>query len=244
MLTGHTGGAYCWWWAGGYRVGENSDYGVVNPDGSDRQVTQVLRKYAPLFLSQPALPAPDYFIRINRDAFQSGLKGLYESIQDELFSAIKSGKTVAFTSGAEDYDTSTVPATGLGDTEYSSQMPLRYVNGQIRKVEIVRADGSSEEVKHGATIKARDGEFTLRVTVCNTGRAAWADSGTGGVYVVSSSDSGLAVKSDIVGAVPYLGMAVAEGKYTAPEGSVRVSLRFEAQDRFVFGDGFVFTLSK
>lgn len=33
LLAGHTAGMFCWWFVGGYRIGENSDFGILDPDG-------------------------------------------------------------------------------------------------------------------------------------------------------------------------------------------------------------------
>lgn len=96
-IAGHTGGMFCWWWPGGYRTNENSDYGVINPDGSDRLVTGVIRAYREPFLNQPALKEPDVFFEIDRDMYATGIFGVYEAIKEEFLAAVKSGKTVAFT---------------------------------------------------------------------------------------------------------------------------------------------------
>lgn len=95
-IAGHTGGMFCWWWPGGYRTNENSDYGVINPDGSDRLVTGVIRAYREAFLNQPALKEPDAFFKIDRDKYATGIFGVYGAVKEEFLAAVKSGKTVAF----------------------------------------------------------------------------------------------------------------------------------------------------
>ena len=40
---GDTAGMFCWYSTAGYRTDEDSDYGIWNPDGSDRPVTALLR---------------------------------------------------------------------------------------------------------------------------------------------------------------------------------------------------------
>ena len=39
MTESGADGVFFWWYPGGFRVGENSDFGVINPDGTDRPVT-------------------------------------------------------------------------------------------------------------------------------------------------------------------------------------------------------------
>jgi len=43
LLGSHANGVALWWFPGGYRVNEKSDYGILNPDGTDRPVTRVIR---------------------------------------------------------------------------------------------------------------------------------------------------------------------------------------------------------
>jgi len=95
-IAGHTGGMFCWWWPGGYRTNENSDYGVTDPDGSDRLVTGVIRAYREAFFGQPPLGEPEVYFEIDRDMYASGIKGIYENMKDEFLAAVKSGKVVAF----------------------------------------------------------------------------------------------------------------------------------------------------
>ena len=40
-------GVAWWWYPGGYRVNERSDFGIINPDGTDRPVTKVIREFGP-----------------------------------------------------------------------------------------------------------------------------------------------------------------------------------------------------
>ena len=96
VVKAHTGAAYYWFWPGGYRPAEVTDHGVLNPDGSDRPVTAVLRHWRDKFLNQPLLPQADVIFEIDRDRYPSGICGIYRSIEKELHEAVDSGKTVAF----------------------------------------------------------------------------------------------------------------------------------------------------
>ena len=69
---------------------------MLNPDGSDRPVTAVLRHWRDKFLNQPLLPQADVIFEIDRDRYPSGICGIYRSIEKELHEAVDSGKTVAF----------------------------------------------------------------------------------------------------------------------------------------------------
>ena len=87
-------GIFFWWYPGGVRVGENSDYGIINPDGTDRPNTLAIRKYGPTFLSAPKLhkkPANLYYLR-NADA--RGVFGIYQRLQKEFWRCFKGGYDV------------------------------------------------------------------------------------------------------------------------------------------------------
>ncbi len=87
-------GVYYWWYPGGYRANEQSDYGIINPDGTDRPVTRVIREESDRFLAAPRPPAPAVVIRVNRDADARGLFGIYEKVKDQYWKAIDAGQQV------------------------------------------------------------------------------------------------------------------------------------------------------
>ena len=86
-------GIFYWWYPGGYRVGEKSDYGIINPDGTDRPVTQVIREEAAAFLNAPPPPQPDTWISVDRNRDARGLHGIYEQAKDAYWRARAEGKT-------------------------------------------------------------------------------------------------------------------------------------------------------
>jgi hypothetical protein len=86
-------GIFFWWYAGGWRLNENSDFGVINPDGTDRPVTKVIREEAGRFLAAPKPPPPDSFIVVDRDQDARGLVGMYEAVKGEYWAAVAAGKT-------------------------------------------------------------------------------------------------------------------------------------------------------
>jgi hypothetical protein len=73
---------------------EQSDYGIVNPDGTDRPVTRVIREWGPRFLAAPKPAAPKYWIEVNRDRDARGLPGIYEAVKAEYWQAIEQGRGV------------------------------------------------------------------------------------------------------------------------------------------------------
>ena len=85
-------GVFFWWYPGGFRLGENSDFGIINPDGTDRPVTRVIRSEGERFLKARKPATPDYWITIDRDRDARGLYGIYEAVKDEFWQAIAAGR--------------------------------------------------------------------------------------------------------------------------------------------------------
>jgi hypothetical protein len=92
LIESGADGVFSWWYPGGFRVGENSDYGIINPDGTDRPVTKVIREHGARFLAAPQPPPPDHWIAVDREADARGLPGIYEAVKDEYWQAISQGK--------------------------------------------------------------------------------------------------------------------------------------------------------
>ena len=87
-------GIFFWWYPGGYRLNEKSDFGIINPDGTDRSVTKVIREEGAKFLKATKPSAkPDHWISVDRDRDARGLNGIYEAAKSNYWSAIEAGKT-------------------------------------------------------------------------------------------------------------------------------------------------------
>lgn len=93
LIESGADGVFFWWYPGGYRLNERSDFGILNPDGTDRALTRVIRREGPRFLAAAKPPAPDYWIEVDRDADARGLFGVYEAVQAEYWRAIGQGKS-------------------------------------------------------------------------------------------------------------------------------------------------------
>jgi hypothetical protein len=86
-------GVIFWWYPGGYRVDERSDFGIINGDGTDRPMSRVIRQEGGRFLKTAKPPAPDCVIEVNRDRDARGIFGLYQSVKGAYWQAIADGKT-------------------------------------------------------------------------------------------------------------------------------------------------------
>ncbi len=93
VLESHANGVVWWWYPGGYRTNERSDYGIINPDGTDRPATKVIRRFSPKFQGRGRRPKPDVWIDIDRDADARGLFGVYERVKEKFWRAVDAGNT-------------------------------------------------------------------------------------------------------------------------------------------------------
>lgn len=187
LLAGHTAGAFCWWWFGGYRQGENSDFGIIDPDGSDRPVTKVIREYADRFIHAPALKPPAQYIKIDRDLHADGLRSVYQSVQPALFDAIRKQETLAFCDESFGCTSADVPLTEAGGMDAASCSP-RYLDGFISSAWI-KTNEQMFEVNNGGCVKIpKNTAFIVHLTMQNTTDALWlAAEGQGQVQLIAEN---------------------------------------------------------
>lgn len=86
-------GIVWWWYPGGFRVGENSDFGLINPDGTDRPATAVVRREGPRFLAAPPPPAPNIWLDYDRDQHPDGAVGVFRALKAAFADALARGRT-------------------------------------------------------------------------------------------------------------------------------------------------------
>jgi hypothetical protein len=92
LIESGADGVFFWWYPGGFRIGEDSDFGIINPDGTDRPVTKVIRSEGPRFLKAPKPKEPDSWIAVDRDHDARGLFGMYEAAKVEFWKAMYDGQ--------------------------------------------------------------------------------------------------------------------------------------------------------
>lgn len=83
-------GTVLWWFPGGYRKYEESDYGLLNSDGTDRPGTIVVREWADKLKRYP--PDIEWQGELIGDAAGvRGYVGMYEQLKDEFFDMATTG---------------------------------------------------------------------------------------------------------------------------------------------------------
>jgi hypothetical protein len=91
MTESGADGVFFWWYPGGFRLWENSDFGIINPDGTDRPVTKIIRSEGARFLKAPKPGPLDYWIAVDRDRDPRGIFGMYEATKAEFWKAVNAG---------------------------------------------------------------------------------------------------------------------------------------------------------
>ncbi len=166
LYMGEGGGSYVWWYTGGYRPGEGSDYGAVNPDGSDRPATKVVREYAERMLSiDPMTEKETVTFTVDRDLYADGLAGIWASIKDEYIAALDAGKRVKLVSPGSSM--TVAEAASIPLTEGTDASPRKYLSCVIAYAE----DSTGKEIAKGGTTSDK----SITLTLANTGYTSWGE---------------------------------------------------------------------
>jgi hypothetical protein len=167
--------AAVWWMPGGWRVGERSDYGILNPDGSPRQCAMVLAQWGATFASTPPRQSSGtpVILTIDRDADARGDVGVFLRWQNDYIQAKQAGRPVVLRDDGTGTDTSTMPLMQVGNVPYSGSGPLKYANAefagihvQCPNLDVTAENGAQVQVPAGSTCE-------ITPTLINTGSATW-----------------------------------------------------------------------
>lgn len=208
LLAGANGTAP-WWWTGGYRVGERSDFGVVSPDGAERPAAKLVRDYAPRFRMPRAKPTSGVWMDFDRDAHAGGYcRAAFHEGAAAWRAAREQGKILG------------VRLAGTDKTSVDAEW--RHLDAEVDSLICMR---------EGNRIR-------VTAVLGNVGMAAWAPAkvGKGGVWLVARDGKGAIVaKAPLDTAVPRLG-ASESLSLSLPVGE-KVKVRLEVEGRFAFGEG-------
>ncbi|HOH50037.1 MAG TPA: hypothetical protein PLI98_04855 [Candidatus Hydrogenedentes bacterium] len=170
ILQSGADGIFWWWYPGGFRSNENSDYGVINPDGTDRPVTAVIRKHAPLVENGPDPATEDPWLVFDRDSHTNGLSGVYTALQAEYWAAVTAGKTPGLRTEGTGTTSADCPLVAVGNRPCTGSNPPKYLDAYFDAV----LTGGGKLVESGATVSAAELSQVpfLVVTLTNLGEAA------------------------------------------------------------------------
>jgi len=170
LISSGADGIFWWWYPGGFRAGENSDYGIINPDGSDRPVSRVIRDHAHAFIDGPPARNIDTWIQIDRDTRADGVPGIYKLAADQFWKLIDDGKVPGLRTAGTGTNSGNCPLIAVGNTPSNGANPPKYLDAWFDDVE-PNPDG------------------TTRIRVTNLGEALWLAQGPGAVYLSARSET-------------------------------------------------------
>lgn len=231
-------GAAPWWLPGGFRLGEQSDFGVVNEHGSERPVCQVLRKYLPRF-DKVEHRAPTTYIDLDLDHHYPDAWTTYAP---EYLRLIETGERPYLRTVGTGTGSATCPLTAVGGTEYNGHNPPVFLNAEFNSLEMRAGNGAWRPIRGGETVEVAEGQpVRCRASVGNIAEAAWlAPKGDedGGVHLAGRAEYGLEFTAPIQADTPFLKDATVEEFVLVPKarGETQVSFEMMTRGRAYFGE--------
>ncbi len=250
VLETGANGTIPWWWPGGYRVGERSDFGMVNPDGTPRPAADLIRKYATRLTANRQPPKPTVWFQMDRDSHAGGYwHTAFNQGRDAYRKSVADGQWLGIRTAGTDTTSANVSLVAIGNRPATGHNPPKYLNAEFNVLQLLDDSGRWVEADPGATIKVSAGSVKARVSVGNTQEATWlapanGQSSRGTVALVMTSDTGKTRQWALPASVPYLADADF-GEITLIDSvtsATSVTLRMHALDRTSFGEKRTFTL--
>lgn len=230
----YANGTVCWYWPGCFRYGENSDYGVINADGTWRPNSHAIAEWAERMTTPRERPPVDEWIVVDRDAHVGGIVGVYEAVQERYWALVEQGKNPGLRTDGYGLDSATAPRRAVGNVPYRpGRNPHKYLNAEFDVVGVLNARGEWEEVTDGAEVRVKRGEeVRLRAAVGNLADATWLARAGDGQVGLGAGHAFLPIAED----VPFMGTAPIEGVLIeTADGRVEVTLEMRALPDVTFG---------
>jgi len=241
--TDVSGGAG-WWWPGGHRVDEDSDFGIINPDRSPRPAAIEVQKVIEAYRKNPPERKPaDYWIEIDRDLHPSGLPMVWTGNTEEYLRAFDEGKSVGLRTKGTGTDSSNTPMIAVGNTPINGHNPPKYLNAEFNWLQVVDVSGKWVEVLDGSVVEVAAGPIRARASVGNIAESTWltpaeAGPGNGGVYLCAGDgETALPVRTAYLADAEF-----AEFTIDGVTGKAAMALWMLAENRSPFGEKLRFTL--
>jgi len=188
LIDSGASGMAVWWSVGGYRVDERSDFGIIAPDGTPRPSAVALRKLASRVTSPRPQRPPTLWITVDRDLHAAGYTAVYETHKQAYLQATQRGASVGVRTAGTGTTSADCPLVSVGNVPYDGFNPLKYLNAEFYRVEVLNADGAWQEAASGGTVAVPRGRpVTARVWAGNNGDALWLSAGRGAVRLVGDT---------------------------------------------------------
>lgn len=259
MQVSDADGAMGWWFPGGYRVDERSDFGIVNPDGTLRPAAQVAKRWSKILTNLPLEPVshpPSLVpIRIDRDENARGPMALWLKHGDEVARLIQEGRQIVVVTDGTGKTSDDFIDVSVGNTLWQPGKPPKFLNGEINALWLSLDGKEWREVRNGETValeaqeEGRGTKILLRLELGNTGEGAWIPPNEchdkeRGIVVRISVDGGETVEVPIPHRVePFANVTVDKMFVPLPKGEKPVTVTVRLHWRGApFGEQCRFTL--
>ena len=249
MTESGADGIFWWWYPGGFRSNENSDYGIINPDGTDRPVTKVIREHAADFVNAPPLRAVTEALEFDRDRFTNGLSGVYGELEGAFWKSADAGGVPGLRTAGTGSTSADCPLTAVGNVEGDGPKPLKYLDAFFDSVEVRFNDGPWTRINRGDEVTCpANAEAIVRVSLTNLGEAtllcAEAAKGRAGAVAVTVT-GGMTLDAGLPVSLSKFASTVLEIPLTRGTLSGRqpIEVGMTAAGRSTFGPRFGFTVS-
>ena|GEM_PF-121549 len=250
VLEAGANGTAPWWWPGGYRVDEKSDFGIINPDGTFRPSAELIKKYSPLIQADRSFPRPDVWLTIDRDAHAGGYWHItFNEGKDEYKKAVSAKKNLGIRTAGTGTNSANTPLVAVGNTKYNGKNPPKYLNAEFNWIKIKDATGEWQEIfAGGMAIEVEKGKpVMVQASIGNLQEAEWLSPllhpGAGSVYL-SSREGDIKFSQPIPEDTPYLS-DVEISEFKLCDGitkETKVVFELTALDRCWFGERWQITL--
>jgi len=252
VLEAGANGTAPWWWPGGYRVNERSDFGIMNPDGTPRPAAELIRRYAPQMKTPRPWPRPQVWLTIDRDAHPGGYWYLaFHAGKEAYRAARKHGKSLGVRTAGTGTNSMNCPLVAVGNTPCTGHNPPKYLDAEFNELLIKDVSGRWVAALSGATIVvARGKPVRCRASLGNLQESTWltpahTHGNPGGVYLASTDASELAVRQPLLADTPPLADADFGDWILSPGVTKKtlVELQLTASGRVWFGEKRRFVLA-
>jgi len=164
-----------WWWVGGYRVGERSDYGVIGPDRVERPAARLIRTYAPRFKTAREPVTPTEWFVFDRDAHAGGYwRAAFHEGAAAYRAARQAGHMLGVRSPGSGLSQAEALGLAVGNVPCDGTNPPKYLDAEFTRMQIRDAEGVWREAENGAVVLvASDQSVRARIVVGNTQVATW-----------------------------------------------------------------------
>ncbi len=242
-----------WWFPGGLRASEKTDFGITTPEGTLRPSGESVRKYGELYRSNPPeRPDPDRWYTIDMDAHSGGLWHITNTHGADAYEkATKDGRVLGVKTAGTGTSSADTPLLAVGNTKYNGTNPPKYLNAEFNWFKIKTGDGEWIEIRNGASVEVPgDMPIYAMASVGNLQEATWltresCEGKPGTVFLAATAASDLVMKWAIEKDTPWHQDAGFGQDMLLTEGISQesgVELQMTAEGRAWFGEKLRFTL--